>query len=91
MSFFSRKKEGSAPAVAAPSPAAAAPVEQKGPISWEDLVGTDHASPPAVTVRPDVAAANPLPDSAIDTLKKAGKGMRDALFRDGNDSDESAE
>lgn len=96
MSFFSKKKDPSSQASAAP----AAPVvqqESKGPISWEELVKIDNPDVPAVAKpvasMPAASGAKPLPmlpQSAIETLKKAGKDIRDTLFN-GNDSDDSAE
>ena len=90
MSFFSRKKSDSteisaSPAAAPPPP----PQENKGSVSWEDLVKPQQA-PPLSAKEPVTAKRQELPEDAADTIKKAGKSVRDIIFRSHKDDDGAA-
>lgn len=103
--FSRKKSSSSdnAESAAPPSPAAPQPPAApgtKGPVSWEELV---KSQPPAAAAPPDtprtpeaperISAApsvtTKLPQEAEDTLKKAGRDIRDILFGRKQNDDES--
>jgi intracellular multiplication protein IcmO len=86
MSFFGKKKSGGDVAVASPPAPVSPPAtpEAKGPVNWQDLVNMSEPDG-GVTDLPRAA----LPPEAEESLKNAGKNIRDILFRSRSDDDKT--
>ncbi|HEY8191200.1 MAG TPA: TraM recognition domain-containing protein, partial [Alphaproteobacteria bacterium] len=89
MSFFGKKKSGGDVAVAPPASPPAAPAEIKEPINWQDLVNLSTTGQPMTPDMPWAAPAVLLPPQAEETLKNAGKSIRDILFKSRSEDDKS--